>query len=363
MALAKRENEVFFLNPPVQTGKGPAGQVDMVPHRQVANLHIINQRLFFPYILKYKSMPLFHFFMRYQLRRVLKKMGKPVDIVWSFDLGNLIPFGLFPGKPFFIFHPVDEPLNQMAINAARGANILFSVTHEILRKYEHLPIGRHFVNHGVIDEFVLDGNIPWKKPEITRIGYSGNLLRPDIDRSILLEIVRQNENCVFEFWGSFTERQSNIGGADNPETKSFIYALRGLPNVVLHGVVNPEALAQALRRMDAFLICYDVIKDQCHGTNYHKVIEYLGIGRAIISNNITTYSAIPDLVYMVEERNTNQLLPALFKKIVNDLEAYNSHERQSMRIGYAKQNTYARQIEMIESLIALPGRPIDQLQQ
>jgi hypothetical protein len=41
--------------------------------------------------------------------------------------------------------------------------------------------------------------------------------------------------------------------------------------------------------MDAFLICYDVEKDQSKGTNYHKVMEYLAYGRPIVSNTISMY--------------------------------------------------------------------------
>jgi hypothetical protein len=54
-------------------------------------------------------------------------------------------------------------------------------------------------------------------------------------------------------------------------------------------MVSPEALSKELRRMDAFLICYDVEKDQSKGSNYHKVMEYLAYGRPIISNFITRY--------------------------------------------------------------------------
>jgi hypothetical protein len=61
------------------------------------------------------------------------------------------------------------------------------------------------------------------------------------------------------------------------------------PNVILHGMVSPELLSKELRRMDAFLICYDVTKDQSKGTNYHKVMEYLAYGRPIVSNYISRY--------------------------------------------------------------------------
>jgi len=100
--------------------------------------------------------------------------------------------------------------------------------------------------------------------------------------------------------------------------------------------------------MDVFLICYDIIKDQCKGTNYHKVMEYLSTGKVIVSNNITTYHERPDLVTMISDRSSNRDLPTLFKKVIENLEEYNSSALQKSRREFAAENTYQKQIERIE---------------
>jgi hypothetical protein len=69
--------------------------------------------------------------------------------------------------------------------------------------------------------------------------------------------------------------------------------------------------------MDAFLICYDIEKDQSGGTNYHKIMEYMCTGKVIIGNNITTYKNKPELVQMVNERDNNRELPALFDHVIS----------------------------------------------
>ncbi len=66
--------------------------------------------------------------MRRHLKKLLKTIGEPIDIVWSFDLGNLYPFTFFTRVPRKVFHPVDEPLNPAAIDSAKGADVIFSVT-------------------------------------------------------------------------------------------------------------------------------------------------------------------------------------------------------------------------------------------
>jgi len=288
--------------------------------------------------------------MRPHIKQVIKRIGKPLDIVWSFDLGNLYPFSFFQnGRK--IFHPVDEPLNQAAIDSASGAEFIFSVTNEILDKYNKFPAKKYHVNHGLAAQFMLPVDTGKSAGNPVRVGMSGNLLRPDIDREILLQIIRENPDVIFEFWGSYKTNQSNIGGDENGVTKKFIENLQRQKNIVLHGAISSAELAQAIHEMDAFLVCYDVKKDQSGGTNYHKIMEYLSTGKIIISNNVTTYKDRPDLLQMVEERTDNMKLPALFKTVIHQLDHFNDPAGQSQRIAFANDNTYQKQVERIAQLI------------
>ena len=199
IGLAKRGNTVYFLNPPDQeeterkqeeTERKEA--IEITSSQIDPHLFLIEHRLFFPYRLKFRALPLFHWLMKFHVSHLLKKINRPVDIVWSFDLGNLYPLHFFGKQPYKIFHPVDEPLHAPAIEAARGAEIIFSVTKEILEKYNQFKVPRHFINHGVSDEFLIADKPENSAGVSTRIGFSGNLLRPDIDRNTLLTIVKEN---------------------------------------------------------------------------------------------------------------------------------------------------------------------------
>jgi hypothetical protein len=103
--------------------------------------------------------------------------------------------------------------------------------------------------------------------------------------------------------------------------------------------------------MDAFLICYDILKDQCHGTNYHKVMEYLSTGKVIVSNNITTYSTLPNLIEMTASRTQNNDLPTLFKQVVSNLQHYNQPNFIKLRQEFALSNLYSNKIGEIEKII------------
>ncbi len=345
--LAKYGNTVYFLDPPEQTLQK---EIVINPVDSTPGLFIIQHRINFPYNLKFHAISIFHWLMKKQVKKILKCIGRPIDIVWSFDLGNLYPFHLFPQEAFRIFHPVDEPLNETAIAAAKGAQVIFSVTNEILTRYKtyHLPM--HFINHGV-SELFLQQSVSEKMDQVTRVGFSGNLLRPDIDRTVFLQIINENPAIIFECWGSYQMKNANIGGSMNPETISFIQRLQGSANVKLHGAVSAAELSKDYRRMDAFLICYDIEKDQSSGTNYHKIMEYLSVGKVIISNNVSTYQDKPGLLEMITERTSNEKLPALFKKVIQNLPVYNSAALQQQRIDFANANTYRKQVETIEGYL------------
>jgi glycosyltransferase involved in cell wall biosynthesis len=347
--LAKYGNKVYFLNPPESINSKESIRIETSALHP--NLFIIYHQLSFPYNIKFRIISLFHALMKKHIAHILKEIGEPIDIIWSFDLGNLYPFRFFPVTAYKIFHPVDEPLNKASMASAKGAQIIFSVTSEIVEKYKEYKIPSHIINHGLNETF-LKYPVNFLQPNATlHVGFSGNLLRKDIDRNTLLSIIKQNPAIIFECWGSYQLSEANIGGVEDNETVSFIEQLKAHPNVRLHGAVPPERLVMEFQQMDAFLICYDVKKDQSKGTNYHKVMEYLSTGKVIISNNISAYKNRPDLIQMIEDRSSNEALPHLFKEIINSIADHNSISLQEIRRQYAADNSYQKQIEKMEVLL------------
>jgi hypothetical protein len=360
LELAKTGNRVYFLNPPDNQQwslKGAGKRIRIRVSAESPNLSIIDQELYFPYKLKYHARPAYNFFIKKQIRDILKVIGTPLDMLWSFDLGNLFPIRYFPDNMYKVFHPVDEPGDRHAIDAASGARILFSVTREILDKYAFYKIPSYFINHGVADEFIKDSPAAFMNGKPVRIGMSGNLLRQDLDRKILLLIVQENPELEFHFYGSYIAGDSNIGAGTDAETKTFVDQLKTFKQVVLHGVLNTKELATQLNTMDILLISYDIEKDQSRGTNYHKVMEYLSTGKVIVSNNITTYADEPELIRMTKERSGNQELPVLFRETVRNLSFYNSPDLIKKRRDFARRNTYKNQLELIGEKIESRNKP------
>jgi hypothetical protein len=349
--LAKNGNTVYFLNPPMEHSFYKKEKIEIIPSGIVDNLFLINHRVWFPHQIRFHAIWLFHVLMRPHVKKILQRIPATIDIVWSFDLGNYYPFRFFGKKPYKIFHPVDEPLNKMGIDAAKDSDIIFSVTPEILQNYAGLSAPKYFINHGISEDFSRVAPTA-SKNEVTliRVGISGNLLRNDIDRQTLMTIIAENPSIQFEFFGSYRLIQSNISGREDGDTSQLVSFLQSKRNVVLHGAVPYQELAARLQEMDAFLICYDIKKDQSSGTNYHKIMEYLSLGKVIISNNVTTYQQDKDLLQMTDERENNDKLPQLFQKVIKNLDYFNDAALQRKRIAFAHENAYHKQIERIEKL-------------
>lgn len=347
LELIKNENEVCFVNPPMP---------DLLKHEFRINegVGILSYPKPFFHRLKFHWYGLYWLMMSRYFDKVLRSIDFAPEVVLSFDLGGDFSLRHF-NKCLKIFFPVDEPRSVISLNASGSADIIFSVSREILNCYDQNKAPKIFINHGVKKMFLadlsaLDSELP--ESDRLRIGYSGNLLRPDIDCAVLFQIVRENADVTFEFWGSYRSAKGNLGKGNGKSDKEELPDFLTMQdNVILHGPVRPEELAKGLKAMDAFLICYDIQKDQSSGTNYHKVLEYLGTGKVIVSNNISTYSK-SNLFRMCASRLDNSELPALFRDTITDLKLWNSPSKKVERIRFASDHTYSHQLAKIDDEIS-----------
>lgn len=347
--LSKQNNQVFFLNPPDQQGILSPGEIQ-IEKSPYEGLKIIHHRLFFPYKMKFHLSSLYVFGMRLHIKRMIQKLNINPTIIWSFDLSDTIPLQAFPKVAKRIFMPVDRSYGAMTMRAAKAADYLVVITteNELAFSKLHKPLLK--ITHGVEPAFIHQP-IPFQKNGNIHIGMSGNFTRPDIDWSTLIKIVEANKDVIFECWGSFRSKGSNLAGSelDDPDMIQKSDYLASLPNFRIHGNIPSNQLPNALKEMDGFLICYDPSKDFTGGSNYHKILEYLGTGKVIISNRGESYRNTGLLEMAMKTDNTD--LPEKFKTVINNIESYNEMNLQMKRTEYAKNNTYERQLEKIATFI------------
>ena len=346
--LANRGNKVYFVSPPSLDKKSHGIRFSQ-PVAGLDHLFEVKYSLFFPYAIRFHWKWLFNQLMYLIIRRIRKKISEPIDIVWDFTSS-----GYFSSlKSWYAYLNIYHPMDQIAqkIPNTKGAQVIFSVSEVILEVFNETNIPKYFINHGLGGGFLEYAYEARKNKHVyspssePKIGYIGNLLIPCIDRPTFKQIILENPQVEFHFWGNYKLKNNN--GDD--EVLSFIGFLQNQKHVFLHGPVSPDVLVKEMSAIDIFLICYSIEKDPNNSSNSHKILEYLSTGKGVVSNYISSYSDTSVLEMLREEENSR--LPKLFIEVVDNLEKINSVERRLERIEFAIDNTYANQINRIENIL------------
>jgi hypothetical protein len=339
--LAKLGHLVYFIEPPIETRFFSLPKIQIID-TEYPNLKVVKSKLFFSFYFKFHLAFIHNLLICVHRKLLLYKLGTP-SLVLSFDLVNNFPLEGINCKR--IFFAADEPRADKKLKSANGADLIVSVSQHILDIYQRVypNTKKLLLNHGVADEFFLDFSSEPKKYQGINVGLSGNFMFNDIDYPTLMEIIKQNQEVNFHFYGPTKIEESNIG-ADLPEIYSTFYDLICLSNnVTLHGVINKLDLAKELNQMDAFLICYHPDKGQSSGSNSHKILEYLSTGKVIISSNFSHYEGTI-LFEMLSERS-NSSLPKFFKDSFVLLTELNSKQKILERIRFSKCFQYSKIIQ------------------
>src|SRR4030081_3223301 len=69
--LAKRGNTIYFLNPPGE-GHDSKNSVRITPLPDAEGLYLVTHQLFFPYNLKFHAIGIFHWLMKWQIKKIIK---------------------------------------------------------------------------------------------------------------------------------------------------------------------------------------------------------------------------------------------------------------------------------------------------
>lgn len=347
--LSKKGNTVYFINRPDTRRRLKRGEIEIIP-THYPNLFSVTTRFIHPYFLKFKFRRLYNYLTKLQIGKIVHKINRYPDVVWSFDAGNTFPLKCFSKSKLRIYMPVDGPFGvEEELLASEKADLILSVTDRILERYNSNPAPKFRLNHGVATAFINNKDTEEINSPL-RVGYAGSLVRDDLDVPIFKKIISSHPDKIFEFWGENNPAKSTIHLPQDitSSTKQFLEFLKTSPNVIMHGPVKPEVLAEGLKRMDVLLIAYNIKDDQ----NHHKVLEYLGAGKVIVSSYMSSYIDHPELIEMIKTKNNNDDLPDLFNSVVNNLSIYNNEVKRKQRIEHARKFTYSTQIQKIENMIA-----------
>ena len=334
-----KNNSVYFISSP-QHRLFKKVTIEQIEKK----LYVINYSVRLPEWTKFKLKKIYKTVVQFTIKGIMRTQVPSVD--YSFDFGC---YQFFDSSTFFpsayrIFFPVDDFLHLK--DDLRGANIAFTVSTVIQKKIQSGAC--HFINHGLSEDFIVQLNkdilerASWQSSSKTKVGYAGNIFLRFIDFEVFEKLITANPTIEFHFFGN---SDFNPANESHKKWKSF---LDSSSNVIFRGWMNVRQLAEAYHGMDLFLICYKADNQNYHGENSHKLLEYLSTGKVIVTSYISLYEGT-DMLEMDTFENNG--LGKIFSKVVQELDVYNAPVRMQDRRNYARENSYAKQLERMTNIM------------
>jgi len=336
--LAEMGNNVVFLcSPEKQVG---IKSTIYHPSDQSSTLMIAEYQIPIPEFVKFKFPKFYQLVNWLFVKSLLKKTFKSIDLCIDFGHHSLYKDLSKIKASKKILFPVDD--FEKLEPKMRGADIGFSVSNVIVERFQAAGLNFHFINHGLAQEFIESQKnhiLNTNKLERIKVGYSGNLMIPFLDRVLFKDLIEQNTNVDFHCFGKY---QSD----GNTKNRQWEFWLSQQTNVKLHGMLDTQNLAKNIQKMDVFILLYNPDGKNYHAENSHKILEYLSTGKVVLSTPILSYKSST----LIETSIPKNFL-ASFKKILQSLDVHNRHDKMQQRIEFGQKNSYIRQIERILKLI------------
>ena len=323
--LGKRGNKVFFLGPPEKYFEIQESNFD--------NLSIVSYSGFTKGLRYFPGA-----FRKKQTKKVWEQLqelcGVFFDIIWSFDNSVFYDFDSLPDSVLKISHIVDLNQDFQTARAAKTASVCFGVIPEIVSSLKKFNPKSFCIRHGVSIPEKLPSKIMLPGQNEKKVLYAGNLSMPHIDWDLFLEATEKFDKTDFIF----------IGSNNDSKRGSVKWKVLQRRNVYFIERVNSDKLRDYLFSADVLVVAYN----SDYYKNYaspHKIMEYLAVGKPIVSTYSSDLALQSDIIYLAEDRGL--WIDFLEKAIHND--------RKSLvkkRVDFALNNTYNKQIQRIEAYIS-----------
>ncbi|MFY0599369.1 MAG: hypothetical protein JXR03_06835 [Cyclobacteriaceae bacterium] len=301
IALAKKGNNVFFLNPP---NKSP-----LFKRQILEGLHVISHR---PKFFGLSRMPKFisALLIKREFFGLEEALSEKMDIIWNFDSSRFFNLRAIPDRVYKICHIVDLNQNIQRSLLASSSNICFGTTRYIIDELIKSNRNSHKVGHGYNHSELRSNDFFFQMPGKNKLKalYMGNLSMKYIDWDVLYESAVMHPGLDFIFVGP--DGRSNLGENLFDLTKEKI---KELDNVYFQKPVHSKNIPQLLKMADILILAYkeEFHKDQAAP---HKIPEYCASGKKILATYTEEYEH-ESSIFMSKR---NKEYPSLFSKVLQE---------------------------------------------
>lgn len=271
------------------------------------------------------------------LEKLEDKIGHKFTTVWLFENSRFYDMD-FAGNRLKIYHQVDLNQNFHVTEAASSSDICFCTSDFIKRDLLPYNDKVYKIHHGVflpLETISLsdEQNKHFIHHDINVV-IVGNLDISFLDIDLLLALIKEFPEISFHFVGGYSKKGK------------LFEACMGFDNTIWWGRVESSVIPAILSKSDVSLLVYKAENqyDKEQLASPHKVMEYLASGKVTVATYTDEYKDKRDLLEMVDD--SNDYLKK-FEDVVENLDFYNSKEKQQERIAFADNNSYEKQLEKI----------------
>jgi len=333
--LGQRGNKVFFLNPP-QSGQEVV-ETNFENVFSVTYDGFVSGLRFLPSVLQKKII-------RKKFDSLQECCRVRFDIIWSFDNSVFFDFSALPNHVLKVSHIVDLNQSFQIERAARTADYCFCTTDFIKEKLLRFNPSVFKLSHGYNLQTTTRA-LPLPGKSTIKTFYAGNLAIPYIDWASIDKLVETNRGVDFVFAGS----NKTVLPNDVIQSNSKQSVLNS-SNCFFIGPVESNELNNYMVSSDILLVAYQADQYFEQVANPHKMMEYLGSGKMIVSTFTAEYEQLAKDKLLVMSKSNNEF-SLLFDEVLKNLEWWNSKDKQQLRSAVALENTYLKLIEKFEKWI------------
>lgn len=346
-ALATLGHRVDFVEPPIR--EGGAGHLAVSVAEGEPNIRVVRYRPWFPYFIKFHAPALFDIGMRRQARIIAAATG-PHEIVWDFD----------NNYQFNDLRAFDTPLRVMQLvdqvgagrSGTRFADLVVALDRAFIERVGAESVENLVVPHGLnpwhaaLANRVIDSpagrsrlpNEPW------RVGYVGNLMMTSVDRQAILETVVSHPAVMFDFVSPVGPDEAGFG-----PNAYWLRQLADCANVTIRTGCGPREIVALADRIDAWMLCYSLARDNNAGVNSHKMLEYLATGSPVLTSWLKPYEG--SAMVVMASRGDNSAFPALLGQLLSEMEVHDVDGRRRARARFALKHGYEHHVATIAAAI------------
>lgn len=308
------------------------------------NLHVIDYKLHIPGRIK-KYFPFIYFlYMKSRVRLISERLYNSIDITIDFSSDLMIAnkkSNYFHAQKN-IFFIVDMPSANYRINSNKISDFYLATTSTFIDLINLGGKNFHVLGHSVSNDFLKFKPEKNKNNNVIKIGHVGSLFTHFINYDLLHCLVKKFDHIEFHFIGPYVlkNKKNNLGfSKDNSEN---IQKLLEQKNTIFYGMKNKEDIMNISKQFDAMLVCYHEYGSHPLTTNNpHKVLEYLAMGKVIISNFLKDYDKYnKKIIYMPKKNHSLDDYIKNFHNVIQNIDKHNDPDLVKKRIQFASKRSY-----------------------